>query len=279
MNVKLAAATPADAAPEAAHVENLKIAIYAATGGRKTLQIGYLIERFGAENVGIISCEHGLGTIGSLVKRDCVIEVDSMTALRAGYAWAKQRFTGTDQWVCVDGGSRVLQWIRDDIFGGVQKVYEELLSGTKPQDLHASIRPYASYVTGRSEINTQAMWVRVGMEADRLLNSFVRLPASMYWTFWEEQTSLDQYSRGLPWKPDTPGKGTLDALKGTFDFVIHLVKEGDSSTAQCSDTSKVYYAKHRDDWRAGIRVPDEIKDFNLAEFVTRLRGDGFGSRQ
>lgn len=261
--------------PAEAYSENLKIAAYAATGGRKTLQIGHLIEAFGADKVGIISCEHGLGTIASVVKRDQVTEANSMAELRAAWMWAKQRYTDTDTWVCVDGGSRVLQWIRDDVFGNTQRAYEQMLEGVKPTDLHPSIRPYAAYITGRNEVNTQAMWVRIGMEADRLLNSFVKLPSSMYWTFWEEQTSIDAYSKGLPWKPDTPGKGTLDALKGTFDFIVRLIKDGDSTTAQCCDTSKVYYAKHRDDWRAGIRVPDEIKDFRLDDFVMRLRGKGF----
>lgn len=114
------------------------------------------------------------------------------------------------------------------------------------------------------------------MECTRLFNGYVRLPCSMYWTFWEELTNLDQYSKGPPWVPDTPGKGSRDALKGAFDFVLRLVREGNSSTALCDDGQQnKYYAKRRDDRSAGIEVPNEIKDFNLASFVTKLRGEGF----
>lgn len=280
MSAALKAVESEDPVSEPDHIENLKIATYAETGGRKTLQIGHLIERFGSDNVGIISAEHGLGTIASLVMKDQVQEVTSMAELRSAYMWAKQKYTGRDQWVCVDGGSRVLQWIRDDIFVNVQRAYDAILDGTKPQDLDASIRPYARFVTARGEVDTMQIWIRTGMETERLLNSFVRLNCSIYWTFWQEQTNVDQYTKGLPWKPDTPGKGPLDAVKSAFDFIMRLVRDPsdpEKTVAQCSDSSKVYYAKHRDDWRAGIKVPDEIRDFNLADFVERVRGKGFGA--
>lgn len=262
-------------AEEVVYSESLKIALYAETGGRKTLQIGNLIEGLGAENVGIISCEHGLGTIQSKIDPQYVRPAHNMAELRAAYMWAASTFKSPAQFVCVDGGSRVLNWIRDDLIAGTNRVYEQLLDGVKRTDLNSTDRPYAFFVTNQNEINMQAIWIRVGMEADRLMNSFVRLPASMYWTFWEELTNVDQYSKGPPFKPDTPGKGAFDAIKGTFDFVFRLVKDGDTSTALCDDGQpRKYYAKRRDDWAGGIKVPNEIKDFNLAAFVKMLRKEG-----
>jgi hypothetical protein len=276
MSAKLAVVDTDEGESTPAFAESLKVAVYAATGGRKTLQIGHLIERFGHENVFIISCEHGLGTIQSLIKPEQVFVAEDMTAFRKAFGWAKERAKSPDQWLCVDGGSRVLQWVSEDLWGGVYKAYEQVLDGVKPTELPAALRPYAVYLTSKDGINSQGVWIRVGMESTRLFNSFVRLPCSMYWTFWEELTNVDQYTKGFPLKPDTPGKGSLDALKGTFDFIIHLVKEGDVSTAQCNDGVRQYYAKRRDDWRAGVRVPDEIKSFRLDEFVSNLRGPGFG---
>ena len=255
---------------------NLKIAIYAATGGRKTLQIGHLIERFGASNVGIISCESGLNTIRSLVDPAFVYEANNLDELAKAYAWAKEKFPKPDQWVCVDGGSRVLMWIRDKWWSGAENALAQVINGVRPQDLPAAAKQFAVYVTKGAELNSQQIWIRVATEAERLFNAFVRLPSSSYWTFWEEKTNIDQFQKGLPWKPDTPGAGTFSAIKGAFDFIMRLVPDGERCTAQCSDQSSVYYAKHRDDWKAGIRVPDEIKDFRLDEFVMKLKGEGFG---
>lgn len=250
--------------------ETLKCAAYGATSSRKTLQIGNLIEAYGAENVGIISCERGLNTIRSLTDEKYVYVAEDREGLRGAWAWAKENFPSPDQWVCVDGGSRTLQWIHNDIFGGTQKAYEMILGDTPKRKLPESLRPYAAFVTSNDEMNSQGMWIRVGSEAERLLNSFVRLPSNMYWTFWEEQTSIDQYKKGMPWKPDTPGNGALAAVKGTFDFIFRLVDMKDeTSTAYFRDTPNRVenYGKTRDDWRGGVKVPDKIAEFNLADFV------------
>lgn len=252
--------------------ESLKIAVYAETGGRKTLQIGNLIRALGAENVGIISCEHGLGTIQSVVDPRYVRVAEDMDGLRQAYMWARDTFKRPDQFVCVDGGSRVLDWIKSDVFTGTEKVFRKLMDGTRVQDLDGDERVYAMFITKQGEINTQAQWIKVSSRAVDMFNQFVRLPASMYWTFWEELTNIDQFSKGPPYKPDTPGKGSFDALKGAFDFVIRLVKSGDKSTAYCNDGEpRKYYAKRRDDWAGGIKVPDVIEDFDLAQFVKLLR--------
>lgn len=255
--------------------ETLKMAAYGANNSRKTLQIGHLIEAYGAENVGIISCEHGLNTIGSLLDERYIRVVDNRDELRKAYAWAKETFTGTNQWVCVDGGTRVIQWLHNDVFGTAQRAYEAVLNGTPKKNLPPDLRPYAAFVTSNDELDTGRLWGRLGTEAERLLDGFVKLPSNLYWTFWEELTSIDQYRKGVPWKPDTPGNLSFGAIKGAFDFIFRLVPQGESSTAYFRNPpgNNENYGKTRDDWRAGVRVPDSMPNFNLAELVKLIRND------
>lgn len=274
-----AAIAPTAPAAPSPFEPSLKIATYAATGGRKTLQIGHLIKEYGAENVGIISCEHGLGTIRSRVDPRYVYTVhrlrksgDDTADMQSAWAWAHERFNGPHQWVCVDGGSRVLDWVRGEIFGGAQAALEAIIAGVPKRELPLAIRRFAVYVTKEEDLNTQQMWIRTGAECVRLLDSFVALGTSMYWTFWEEQTSLDQYRRGLPWKPDTPGKGAFAAIRGAFDFIGRLVNESDSCAAFFAN-APLQYGKLRDDWEANIRVPAKIENFNLAAFCRYVQGE------
>lgn len=259
-----------------AFVESFKAASYGAQSSRKTLQIGYLIETFGAENVGIISCEHGLGTIASLTDSRYVFVADNLDKLREGYGWARERFSNTSQWVCVDGGSRVLQWINHEIFIGAQRALDGVIAGTDKRALDPAIRKYASYIEKEISLNSQQMWWRTGYECERLLDSFIKIGSNMYWTFWEDQTSISQYVKGVPWIPETPGKGALAAVKGAFDFIFRLVPDGENSTAHFRNPAGTItnYTKTRDDWRGGVRVPDSIANFNLAEFyqLTTTKG-------
>src|SRR5688572_25509460 len=84
--------SPADTGQSQPFDESLKMAAYGVTGGRKTLQIGHLIERYGAENVGIINCEHGLGTINSLTDKRYIYVAHGLDDLRAAWGWANERF-------------------------------------------------------------------------------------------------------------------------------------------------------------------------------------------
>lgn len=259
------------------YTETCKVALYGASGSRKTLQIGSLIKEYGAENVGIISCEYGLSTIKSLVKTDHVYVAQRLAALddkdtatmRHAWEWAKKQ---QYKWLCIDGGSRVLEWIQQDIFGGAQRALEMVMNGIGKRELPSPVRRYGAYVTKDDDLNTQQMWIRVGFESTRLFDSFISLGSNLYFTFWEEQTSLDQYKKGPPWKPDTPGKGSFGAIKGAFDFIGRLVNEGEQSSAIFAN-SGVQYGKRRDDRDAGIIVPDVIKEFNLAEFAKLVRAE------
>ena len=254
-------------------VETLKLAAYAPTGGRKTLQIGYLIDRFGAENVGIISAEHGLRTIASKVDERYVKRVDNRADLREAWAWANDNFNSADKWVCVDGGTRVLNWIQAEIFGGAQAALEAILAGTPRNSISGNLRKYVPYVSKDLDFQTQQMWWQTGQQAERLLDSFIKIGSNMYWTFWEDQTSLSQYVKGPPWIPDTPGKGALSAVKGAFDFIFRLVSNGDNTTAHFRNGAddNTNYCKTRDDWDGGLKVPDKIPNFNLADFVELIQ--------
>lgn len=258
------------------YATNLKVALYAPSGGRKTLQAKHLIDRFGAANVGIISCEQGLSTIQSVVDARYVKNVNSLKDLAVAHKWAAETFDKPDQWVIVDGGSRVLNWIQDDIWSGTERAFNWVAQGRSVREMDTELRQYAFFVTKGEEMNTQAMWIKVASRCRALFNSFVRLVPSTYWTFWEELSNIDQYRKGPPYKPDTPGKGAFDELKGAFDFVGRLVRADDEfSTGLFNDGEPTkYYAKRRDDW-SNVRVPNEVKAFNLASFVHGLRGGGF----
>jgi hypothetical protein len=260
--------------------ETLKCAAYAAQGGRKTLQIGHLIETFGVENVAIISCEHGLGTISSRIDERYVFRAGDRQALREAYMWVQDNgFTNHDKWVCVDGGSRALNWINHEIFAGAQKALEGVIEGKAKQALDPAYRKYASYINSDQSLNSQQMWWRTGYECEQLLDAFIKLGSNMYWTFWEDQTSISQYVKGVPWIPETPGKGALTAVKGAFDFIFRLTPSRirDEATGELRDSvaatfrnppgNNENYAKVRDDWDGGVRVPDRIDDFNLADFA------------
>ena len=267
---------PADNGQSQSFDESLKIAAYGVTGGRKTLQIGHLIERFGAENVGIINCEHGLGTISSLTDKRYIYVAHGLTDLRAAWGWANERFNRPDQWVCVDGGSRALDWINHAIFKGAQDALEGLLDNPQRSMLEPTVRKYASYVSKDFDLNSQQMWWRTGYECSQLLDAFIRIGSNMYWTFWEDQTSISQYVKGAPWIPETPGKGSLAAVKGAFDFIFRLVPDGENVTAIFRNPpgNNANYTKTRDDWRGGVHLPDRIENFNLADLVEIIRPAG-----
>jgi hypothetical protein len=255
--------------------ETLKCAAYGETSSGKTLLIGDLIEAYGPENVGIISCERGLNTIKSLVDDRYVKVVEDRDGLRSAWAWAKENFSEPHQWVCVDGGTRVLQWIQSDVFGTAQKAYEEVLTGKPKSKLEPDKRAYAIYITSNEEINTQGLWGRVGSEAERLFNSFVKLPSNMYWTFWEELTSIDQYKKGVPWKPDTPGNLSFGAIRGTFDFIFRMLPASDKrSTAVFRNPpgNNESFTKTRDDWRSA-KIPARIPEFKLTDLVSIINGN------
>lgn len=251
--------------------ENIKIAAYAGSGVGKTALISHLIKSAGIANVGIISCEHGLNTIASLVDPQNVKVCDSLADYADAVKWAEKTFTATDQWVCVDGGSRILQWLEQDTFGRTEACLRERLEGVaKSKDPE-----YAVYLTSSNAIDTRRLWSKLGSRAERLFNAFVKLPSNTYWTFWEQQPFVDANTRGVTWTIDSPGDGTRKAAQATMDFVFRLTRSAEGKLVARFRNDIVSYGKRRDDNEAGVFVPDEIVGFDLADFVKRVRGEGW----
>lgn len=251
--------------------ETTKIGLMGANSTGKTLQIRSLIERYGVENVGIASCEHGLSTIGSVVRDDMVRECASLDDLKAAWKWAADTFKLRDQWVCVDGGTRALQWIAGNVWAGTDAAYTLMSTGTPKHELPVQLKPYLRFITSQGDIDGQRQWVQIGRDIDFELNRWAKLPCNVYWTFWEDQTSLDQYRKGLPWQTDAPGKAGRDAIYGTFDVILRLTIQGQKVVATHDPEKRVVRSKVREDWSAGVRVPAEQVDFRLADFVQTLR--------
>ena len=251
--------------------ETTKIALFGANSTGKTLQIRSLIETFGWENVGIVSCEDGLKTVQSIVRPEQVKECNSIVELKQAWKWASDHYAGTDKWVCVDGGTRALQWIAGEVWAGTDAAYTLMATGTPKHELPMVLKPFLRFITGQGEIDGQRQWVQIGRDIDFELARWVRLPANMYWTFWEDQTSLDQYRKGLPWQVDCPGKAGRDAIMGSFDFVLRLTRAGNGVVATHDPERRVVRSKARDDWAGGIKVPNEQANFSLATFAETLR--------
>ena len=252
----------------------MKQALYGATGTRKTLQIGHLIDAFGADKVGIVSCERGLGTIASRLTEPHVFHANSMEDFRAAFDWARKRAAADPAgWICVDGGTRVMQWSAGEIWAGTDEAFVHLAMGKPKNELRDSVKPYLRFIAKEGDINGQAQWIEIGKKGDRLLNAWVTLPCNIYWTFWETQTSIDQYRKGLPWQVDAPGTASRDAIMGSFDFVFRLSYDGETLVATADPANRVSRAKVRDDWKVR-QVKKEMRDFNLAQFVNYLKGDG-----
>lgn len=275
--------------------DTFKGAAYAETQGRKTLQIGHLIESFGAERVCIVSAEQGLRTIYSQLSGVRVWRADAAESGFLGsdedsdvswffdkfsecWPWIKENADKPDVWLCVDGGSRILQSIQDKIWEGTNRAHQALLRDVEPKHLHPAYRPYTRHITKQLDINTQSQWIELGLVAQRMFNHFAQLRCHQYWNFWEQKTAKDQFTKGLPYRPKCPGGGSFDAIKGFFDFIWRQTpdeveveqdskKRKEATCAASFDNNFENYAKVRDDWRGNIRVPRRVPNFNLARFA------------
>lgn len=248
--------------------EATKIALFGANQSGKTVQIGNLIRTFGAANVGIVSCEDGLKTVASLIEPQHVKECNSIADLRAAFDWAAKRYAGPDKWICVDGGTRAMQWIAGEVWSGSDDAYTAIASGKSRASLDATLRPFLRFITKDGDIDGQRQWIQIGRDIDREMNRWVKLPCNLYMTFWEQESSIDQYRKGPPMQVDCPGTAGRDAIYGTFDFILRLTRDGDKVIAKHDPTRKLIRSKTRDDWQGGVKVPTNIADFNLATFVT-----------
>ena len=255
----------------ATFTETCKVALFGANSTGKTLQIRSLIETFGPENVGIVSCEDGLKTIQSSIHPEQVVECNSIRELKQAFEWASGRYAGKDKWVCVDGGTRALQWIAGEIWAGTDAAFTLTATDVPRAEWPKGVRPFLRFITDKGNIDGVKQWIDIGRAIDYELNRWVKLPCNMYWTFWEDMTSRGQYDKGLPWQTDAPGKGGRDAIYGTFDFILRLTRDGEKFLATFDPLNRVARSKARDDWAGGIKVISEQVDFNLARFAQTLK--------
>lgn len=263
--------------PATTHQENAKVALYAPWGGRKTLQIGYLIEAFGAENVMVVNAERGLNTIGSkLTVPDNVLTVPNLTELRANFGKVQAFADGPHKYVCLDGASRVVSWMANEQLNGADRFYEAMKKNLpqRPDDIQ-----YGRFIQ-KGEINSMAIYNRVGRDSETLWNAWVGLNANVYVNFLEELTGTTGFEKTFPYGPDVPGKVGLTVVMSTFDYVGRLTFDQGRLVAGFDPTEKhIYLAKVRNDRDGGIIIPPTIPDFNLAEFFKLVRGEDSVYRQ
>lgn len=250
--------------------EHAKIGLFGANSTGKTLQIRSLIETFGVENVAIVSCEDGLKVIGSSIDQKHVKECNSIRDLKEAWKWASDNYSGFDKWVCVDGGTRALEWIAGEIWAGTDAVYSLLALEVPRDEWRKELRSFTRFITEKGAIDGQRQWMEIGRMADFELSRWVKLPANTYWTFWEDHTSKGQYEKGLPWTADGPGKGSRDAIYRALDFIFRITADGETFTVTHDPSRRVVRSKARDDWQAGIKVPQEMAKFSLGSFVTNI---------
>ena len=258
-----------EVAAPAVFTDSLKIALYGKFGSRKTQQVEYLIEQVGPDNVLILSAERGLGTIRSSVPEGRVIVVNSLQEIRDAWLPKIKPFCQLDRWLVVDGMSQVTEWIANGHLGGAERYYEAKQLGREP---NTDDLKYGKYIQ-RGEINTMAVYGKVGRDSELLISEFIKLPVNLYCNYLEDMTGTNGFDKTVPWGPDVPGKVGLKAVMSSFDFVGRLYyNEQNKLCAGFDATSGFYMARTREDQKV-VQIPKLIVDFNLGEFVKMVRGE------
>lgn len=254
------------------HIETTKIACVGETGTLKTVQIRYLIDALGWQNVGIISCERGLSTIESDVRKEQTFICNSLDDFDEALKWAQANFGSIDKWVCIDGGTRLLEWTANKVWYSTDEAYDEIVMKNVPRQQLKGWAAYGSkFITKDGDVEGQRQWNTIASANLTLLNRAIKGEYNLYCTFWREKTQLDQYKKGLPWTVDAPGTGSRNAVYRTMDYVVHLDYDAGKLIGYCDTSSQVYRCKARNDLRKGIEIPKRSPDFNLATFVALLR--------
>ena len=251
--------------------ETLKIALYGRYGSRKTLQIGSLIESVGRDAVVVVSAERGLNTIQSVLKQENVLVANDLPELRKAFAHIKEHHNTSDWWVCIDGGSQVMEWIATLHMHGADEFYD-LSSRNLP--IPDAIKPFGRYMSDKSHtIDAQKIYGRIGRDSEALLAAWVRLNCNLYVNYLEDMAGTSGREKSLPWGPDVPGKVGLKAVMSSFDYVGRLTYDSDGRLVGGFDArSPIYMARTREDRKAGVEIPPEIVEFTLAAFVRLIQG-------
>jgi hypothetical protein len=251
-------------------MSNIKIAAYGRWSSRKTLQIASLIERFGSDSVVIVNADKGIGPVHSVAKN--VVEANSLDDLRRAYGDVVKFIKDKpDAWLCLDGMTRVMNWIADEAIGGADEYAEQLALGTPHAGIETRLKPYRRFVTSDGGVDMMRIYGLIGTDSKNLLGAWLKLNCNLYSTYLEDQTSNGR-DKGPPYVPDVPGQVGLKAVMSTYDFVIRLTIKNGKCVAQMDPTSALYLSRTREDQSVSGALPKEIDDFSLADFVCRIRG-------
>lgn len=272
MTAKTASKSEEEAQPALSNlfVETVKVALYAEYGKRKTEQISTLIREFGVENVLVVSAEKGLNTIRTALTIPAnVIVANNYDELRSEFPKVQAFATGSDKYIALDGGSRVVEWLANEQLAGADRFYEATKRNlpVTPNDLQ-----YGRFMQ-KGEINSMAVYGRVGRDSERLWNTWIGLNANLYVNFLEDKVGQSGFEKTFPYGPDVPGRVGLKAVMSSFDYVGRLFyNEAGQLVAGFDPKSYTYMARTRED-RALVQIPAEIADFNLARFIKLVRGE------
>ena len=252
--------------------ETLKIALYGKFGSEKTRQIAHLIDMAGIDNVLVLSAERGLGTIRSKITSERqVIPITNMAELRAAFIPVREFATeNPDRWVVADGMSSITEWLANDQLSGAERYYDSKAQG---RAISQSDAVFGRYITDKGAIDSMRIYGRIGRDSENLLNAFLSLPCNLYANYLEDFTGSSGFEKGPPLGPDVPGKVGLKAVMSSFDFVGRLsYGPRGELTAGFDSRSNYYMALTREDGTQ-VKIPKEIVNFNLAEFVRLIKGE------
>lgn len=247
----------------------LKICCYARTTMRKTLQIAYLIDLVGAENVLVISAEEGLNTVGSkLTRPDLVLPVAGLADFKARWKAIVEFAADPTHWIAIDGGTQIADWIGNDHLANAERFYENHARGLPPP---SGLEGYRRYISSTGDLNTMQVYGRIGRDIENMMAAWKTLPCNLYANFWEDMTVNDGYKASPPYGPDVPGKVGLKAVIGAFDFVLRLTLNAKDELVAQTRSTGLAICKTREDQFAGVVVPPEITNFQLDEFIKLIK--------
>lgn len=247
--------------------DTIKVALYGIFGSQKTRQIGHLIDMVGATRVYTISADRGLGTIRSKIDPTMVKPVAGLQDLRDAWAIVSEKYNSPEYWVCIDGGSRVMAHINNEQFNGADAVFEKLAMGHQVPE---HLKPFGRFITDRGRIEAMQVYGKIGRISETLLNSWISLNCNLLFTYLEDMTESDGRKKLPPYGPDVPGKVGLRAVMSSFDYVLRLGYDAESRLVATTRSSGDTMARTREDRDAGVDIPAQITNFNLAEFVQMI---------
>jgi len=253
--------------------ETIKIAVYTPPNNQKTLQIRGLIERYGADSVGIVSAERGLNTIKSSINDDMVFVVSTPEDARKAYAWAKEKYNRPGAWVVIDGGSSIMNLQANRHFGAADACLQHvILRGA--DSLPPELKIYQRFITKRGgvwNLDMMAIYGLLGREAERFWDAWTSQQWHLYANFWEEKTGSVDRERVPPYGPDVPGRMGVGAIHGKFDYIVRLVRNQNGGVnGVVRDDPAVSITKVREDRAVVAPIPDVIKGFSLTAFIDML---------